>query len=55
MSIKSKVRVCCDGKSVYKVVYDGGSVGNDTILICDHHITVFPFNLKILTCEAIER
>jgi len=54
MSVKSKVRVCCDEKSIYKVTYDGGSLENDIILICKRHITTNPFNKKIITTELIK-
>lgn len=50
----SKMRVCCDEKSVFQVVYDGGSMGNDTILVCSKHIIQFPFNKRIISSEVIE-
>ena len=49
-----KTRVCCDEKSIFKVIYDGGSMGNDTILVCNIHITKHPFNKRIISTEVIE-
>jgi len=48
------MRVCCDEKSSFKVTYDGGSMGNDTILVCNGHINQHPYNKRILASEKIE-
>lgn len=48
------MRVCCDKSPSFKVIYDGGSVGNDTIFVCSAHITEHPFNKMIISTEVIE-
>jgi hypothetical protein len=47
------MRTCCSGKSIYEVVYDGGSMGNDTILVCNTHILKHPFDKRIISKEEI--
>jgi hypothetical protein len=47
------MRVCCKEKSVYEIIYDGGSMGNDTILVCKTHITQHPFDKRIISKEEI--
>ena len=48
------MRMCCDKSPSFKVTYDGGSAGNDVILVCINHITKHPFNKKIVSTEVIE-
>ena len=48
------MRVCCNESSSFKVTYDGGSSGNDVILVCNNHITKHPFNKRIVSTEMIE-
>ncbi len=47
-------RVCCSELSKFKVVYDGGSCGNDIILICKNHINKHPFDKRIISIGIIE-
>jgi|APSaa5957512535_1039671.scaffolds.fasta_scaffold53813_2 hypothetical protein len=47
------MRVCCDHNPGFKVVYDGGSMGNDVILVCNEHIIAHPFNKMIISTEVI--
>jgi len=49
------MRACCNNSLRFKVTYDGGSMGNDTILVCDKHITKYPFNKMILSTEIITK
>ena len=46
-------RVCCDNEPGFKVTYDGGSMGNDVILVCNDHIAKHPFDKKIISKEVI--
>ncbi|MBL7002369.1 MAG: hypothetical protein ISR80_06415 [Nitrosopumilus sp.] len=48
------MRVCCNDKSEFKVTYDGGSMGNDTVLVCKTHIIKHPFDKRIISKEEIE-
>ena len=48
------MRVCCKDRSEFKVTYDGGSMGNDTILVCKTHILKHPFDKRIISKEEIE-
>ncbi len=48
------MRVCCDNPSMFEVEYDGGSAGNDTMLICKDCITKHPFNKRILSTEIVQ-
>ncbi len=48
------MRVCCSKKSSFKVTYDGGSMGNYTILVCKTHIIKHPFDKRIISKEEIE-
>ena len=47
------MRVCCDKIPNFKITYNGGSAGNDIILICNNHITKHPFNKMIISTEVI--
>ena len=49
-----KERVCCDEESSFKVTYDGGSMGNDIILVCNLHILRHPYDKRIISKEKIE-
>ena len=51
---KYEMRECCGSKSVFKVTYDGGSLENDIILVCDLHISKHPYNKRIIKTELIE-
>ncbi|CUR51331.1 protein of unknown function [Nitrosotalea devaniterrae] len=46
-------RVCCNNEPHYQVIYDGGIMGNDEILVCDIHITKHPFDKKIISKNII--
>lgn len=48
------MRVCCDTQSIFKVTYDGGSMGNDVILVCNNHISKHPFDKKIIKKEVLD-
>ena len=48
------MRVCCNESPSFKVTYDGGSSGNDIILVCNSHITKHPFNKRIISTDIIE-
>jgi hypothetical protein len=49
------MRVCCDKTPSFKVTYNGGSAGNDVILVCTDHIAKHPFNKQVISMEAIEK
>jgi len=48
-------RVCCNNESEYEVIYDGGVMGNDKILVCSVHITKHPFDKKIISKTRIDQ
>ena len=48
-------RICCDNPKVYKVIYDGGVMDNDEILVCSVHITMHPFDKKVISKSVIDK
>jgi len=48
-------RICCDNPKAFKVIYDGGVMGNDEILVCSVHITKHPFDKKVISKSVIDK
>ncbi len=47
-------RYCCTNEPIFKVVYDGGSMGNDEIFVCVNHVNKHPFDKKIISKEFVK-
>lgn len=46
-------RHCCKKEPSFKILFNGGSMGNDEIFVCDEHIGKYPFNQNILKREVL--
>jgi hypothetical protein len=47
-------RFCCNSTPVFKILYFGGSMGNDEIFVCAYHIDKHPFDKQIISKEEIQ-
>lgn len=46
-------RFCCDRVPIFKILYEGGLMGNDEIFVCDIHFDKHPFDKKIISQEVL--
>lgn len=46
-------RYCCNNKPIYKILYNGGSMGNDEIFVCEEHLNKHPFDKRIISKKEL--
>jgi hypothetical protein len=46
-------RFCCTGSPKYKILFQGGSMGNDEVYVCANHFDKHPFDKNIIKIEMI--
>ncbi len=46
-------RYCCEKEPSFKILYNGGSMGNDEIFVCKEHLNKHPFDKQIISKEGV--